>query len=139
MTRTFVAGGGEPTTSSRVLALTRESLDRVYPEVRAGADGRAIFARSCEPFIAAGQPTQLTKAAGEVLATATSTGSATASGSRSTSARARPRARHAAAGDVDHARARLLPARATAACRLEDLVVVTEDGCETLTDFPYDL
>ena len=24
-------------------------------------------------------------------------------------------------------------------CRLEDLVVVTEDGCEVLTDFPYDL
>ena len=23
--------------------------------------------------------------------------------------------------------------------RLEDLVVVTEDGCETLTDFPYEL
>ena len=24
-------------------------------------------------------------------------------------------------------------------CRLEDLVVVTDDGCEVLTDFPYDL
>jgi Xaa-Pro aminopeptidase len=24
-------------------------------------------------------------------------------------------------------------------CRLEDLVRVTEDGCENLTDFPYDL
>jgi len=24
-------------------------------------------------------------------------------------------------------------------CRLEDLVIVTEDGCEVLTDFPYDL
>jgi Xaa-Pro aminopeptidase len=23
--------------------------------------------------------------------------------------------------------------------RLEDLVLVTEDGCETLTDLPYDL
>jgi len=23
--------------------------------------------------------------------------------------------------------------------RLEDLVIVTEDGCETLTDFPYSL
>src|SRR5207344_1326417 len=24
-------------------------------------------------------------------------------------------------------------------CRIEDLVLVTEDGCETLTQFPYDL
>ena len=24
-------------------------------------------------------------------------------------------------------------------CRLEDLALVTEDGCEVLTDFPYDL
>jgi Xaa-Pro aminopeptidase len=24
-------------------------------------------------------------------------------------------------------------------CRLEDLALVTEDGCENLTDFPYDL
>ncbi len=28
---------------------------------------------------------------------------------------------------------------ASAACRLEDLVLVTEDGLENLTDFPYDL
>jgi Xaa-Pro aminopeptidase len=27
----------------------------------------------------------------------------------------------------------------TGGCRLEDLVLVTEDGCETLTSFPYDL
>jgi len=24
-------------------------------------------------------------------------------------------------------------------CRLEDLVLITEDGCETLTQFPYEL
>ena len=24
-------------------------------------------------------------------------------------------------------------------CRLEDLVLVTEDGCENLTDYPYEL
>ena len=36
-------------------------------------------------------------------------------------------------------RAGLLPARASGACRLEDLLLVTEDGCEVLTDFPYEL
>jgi Xaa-Pro aminopeptidase len=29
--------------------------------------------------------------------------------------------------------------RATAGRRLEDLVLVTDGGCETLTDFRYDL
>jgi Xaa-Pro aminopeptidase len=24
-------------------------------------------------------------------------------------------------------------------CRVEDLVLVTEDGCEVLADYPYDL
>ena len=44
MTRTFVAGGGEPADGAgRVLAAHRESLERVYPAVRAGADARAIF------------------------------------------------------------------------------------------------
>ena len=35
--------------------------------MRDGADAAAIFRRSCEPYIAAGKPTQLTKAEGEVL------------------------------------------------------------------------
>ena len=68
MTRTFVAGGGEPPDElAEFWRLARESLDLVYPEVRAGADCRALFARSCEPFHAAGQATQLTKEPGTVL------------------------------------------------------------------------
>ena len=38
-----------------------------------------------------------------------------------------------------HARAGLLPARASAAAGSRTSCVVTEDGCEVLTDFPYDL
>ena len=68
MTRTFVAGGGEPRRGARaLLGLTRESLERIYPMVRAGADCRAIYEASCEPFIEAGLPTQLTKEPGTVL------------------------------------------------------------------------
>ena len=69
MTRTFVAGGGAPDDElRRVLGLTQESLDRVYAEVRAGADGRDdLHAAPASRYIAAGKPTQLTKQPGEVL------------------------------------------------------------------------
>ena len=68
MTRTFVAGGGQPDGElAEYWRLTKASLDLVYPEVRDGADAQVIFRRSCEPFIEAGKPTQLTKAEGEVL------------------------------------------------------------------------
>ncbi len=41
MTRTFVAGGGEPDGElAEYWRLTRASLELVYPEVRSGADGR---------------------------------------------------------------------------------------------------
>src|SRR3954468_18607154 len=50
MTRTFVAGGGEPPEElAEYWRLTRESLDRVYAEVRPGANGRTLFERSSEP------------------------------------------------------------------------------------------
>src|SRR5262249_46969240 len=44
MTRTFAAGGGEPAAElAEYWRLTRESLDRVYADLRPGANGRALF------------------------------------------------------------------------------------------------
>ena len=140
MTRTFVAGGGEPADElAEYWRLTRESLELVYPEVRAGADAQAIFRRSCEPFIAAGKPTQLTKRDGEVLRDGYFHGLGHGVGLE---VHERPGLGRTpdtlVAGDV----ITLEPGcyrQGYGGCRLEDLVVVTEDGCETLTDFPYDL
>jgi Xaa-Pro aminopeptidase len=139
MTRTFVAGGGPPDAElEEYWRLTRQSLELVYPEVRAGADAQAIFRRSCEPFIAAGKPTQLTKAAGEVLRDGYFHGLGHGVGlevhERPALGRSPDTLR---AGDV----ITLEPGcyRQGYGGRLEDLVVVTADGCETLTDFPYDL
>ena len=140
MTRTFVAGGGTPDDElAEYWRLTRESLELVYPEVRDGADAQAIFRRSCEPYIAAGKPTQLTKADGEVLRDGYFHGLGHGVGlevhERPGLGRAPDTLR---AGDV----ITLEPGcyrRGYGGCRLEDLVVVTADGCETLTDFPYDL
>jgi Xaa-Pro aminopeptidase len=140
MTRTFVAGGGAPSEElAEYWRLTRESLDVVYPEVRGGADAQAIFRRSCEPFIAAGKPTQLTKADGEVLREGYFHGLGHGVGLE---VHERPGLGRSPdtliAGDV----ITLEPGcyrEGYGGCRLEDLVLVTEDGCETLTDFPYDL
>jgi Xaa-Pro aminopeptidase len=140
MTRTFVAGGGEPPEElASFWRLCRESLDLVYPEVRAGADCRAIFARSCEPFHAAGQPTQLSKEPGTVLRDGYFHGLGHGVGLEIHERPGLGRAPDTLiAGDVIS----LEPGcyrQGFGGCRLEDLVVVTDDGCEVLTDFPYDL
>jgi Xaa-Pro aminopeptidase len=140
MTRTFVAGGGEPPEElARYWALTRESLQRIYPMVRAGADCRAIYEASCQPYVEAGLPTQLTKEPGTVLTEGYFHGLGHGVGLE---VHERPNLGRTAdtlvAGDV----ITLEPGcyrQGFGGVRLEDLVVVTEDGCETLTDFPYEL
>jgi Xaa-Pro aminopeptidase len=140
MTRTFVAGGGTPSDElAEYWRLTKESLELVYPEVRAGADANAIYRRSCEPYIAAGKPTQLTKPEGEVLRDGYFHGLGHGVGLEVHERPALTRSPDTLlAGDV----ITLEPGcyrQGYGGCRLEDLVLVTEDGCETLTDFPYDM
>jgi Xaa-Pro aminopeptidase len=140
MTRTFVSGGGEPDGElARYWELTRESLRRIYPMVRAGADCRAIYEASCQPYIEAGLPTQLTKEPGTVLRDGFFHGLGHGVGLE---VHERPGLGRSPdtlqAGDV----ITLEPGcyrQGYGGVRLEDLVVVTEDGCETLTDFPYEL
>jgi Xaa-Pro aminopeptidase len=140
MTRTFVAGGGAPPEElQRYWDLTRASLDAIYPLVRAGAHGRAIYDASCEPYEAAGLPTQRTKQPGEVLQEGYFHGLGHGVGLQ---VHERPNlgrlGDELVAGDV----ITLEPGcyrRGFGGCRLEDLVLVTDAGCEILTDFPYDL
>jgi Xaa-Pro aminopeptidase len=140
MTRTFVAGGGSPPPElAEFWKLTRESLDRVYADIRAGASGRALFERSCEPYIEAGQPTQLTKEPGVQLEEgyfhALGHGVGLEVHERPYMGRIGD---ELIAGDV----VTLEPGcyrRGFGGCRLEDLVVVTDGGCEVLTDFPYEM
>ncbi len=140
MTRTFVGGGAEPPEElARYWELTRESLRRIYPMVRAGADCREIYVTSCAPYVEAGLPTVLTKAPGEVLKEGYFHGLGHGVGLE---VHERPNLSRMPdtlmAGDV----VTLEPGcyrSGFGGVRLEDLVVVTDDGCETLTEFPYDL
>jgi Xaa-Pro aminopeptidase len=140
MTRTFVAGRARPADELlRYWELTRESLDRVFAEVRAGADGQVLYGISCEPFEAAGLPTQRSKPAGTLLDEGYYHGLGHGVGLE---VHERPNLSRTpdtlVAGDV----ITLEPGcyrKDFGGCRLEDLVLVGEDGAELLTDFPYEL
>jgi Xaa-Pro aminopeptidase len=140
MTRTFVAGGGAPPEElARYWELTRESLRAVTDGVRPGASGRALWELSCAPYEAAGLPTQRTKRPGEVLEDGYFHGLGHGVG---LAVHERPNlgrlGDELVAGDV----ITLEPGcyrRGFGGCRLEDLVRVTDAGCEVLTNFPYDL
>jgi Xaa-Pro aminopeptidase len=140
MTRTFMAGGmAAPDELAEFWRLTRESLDRSFAEVRAGADCRQIFGISCEPFENAGYPTQRTKPAGAKLDEGYYHSLGHGVGLE---VHERPNLGRTpdtlVAGDV----VTLEPgcySKALGGVRLEDLVLVLEDGAELLTDFPYDL
>jgi len=140
MTRTFVAGGGTPDARlAELWQLTHASLQLVAPKVAPGVDGGELFALSCEPFQVAGHPTQLTKAPGEPLRDGYFHSLGHGVG---LDVHERPylgrRGDELLAGDV----ITLEPGcyvQGFGGCRLEDLVLVSDDGFELLTDFPYDL
>ncbi len=140
MTRTFVAGGAAPPDELvRYWEITRESLEAVRAEIRAGASGRELFRRSCEPFEAAGIPTLLSKEPGTTLDEGYYHSLGHGVGLE---IHERPNlgrmGDELVAGDV----IAIEPGayrQGFGGCRLEDLVIVTGEGCETVTAFPYDL
>jgi Xaa-Pro aminopeptidase len=138
MTRTFVVGEA-PAELRRYYELTRESLTRSLAAVRAGAAGREIHRISCEPYERAGLPTQLSKTPGQVLEEGFFHSLGHGVGLELHEAPTLGRGPdHLLAGDV----VTLEPGcyrPGFGGCRLEDLVAVTEDGAEVLTDFRYDL
>jgi Xaa-Pro aminopeptidase len=139
MTRTFVIGA----VSDRVREwhrLCKEALDRAVSEIRDGADGRAIFDGTCEIFEAAGEPTQRTKKEGETLADGFFHGLGHGVGLEvhESPGLGLVSKKPLRAGDVVTVEPGLYR-QGYGGVRLEDIVLVTDDGAETLTDYPYDL
>jgi len=138
MTRTFVVG--EPSDELREYhKLCREALDRAVAAVKPGIPGKDLNRLACDVFEEHGFPTLLSKQPGEVLKDGFyhSLGHGVGLEVHEEPALGRGPG-ELVAGDVIAVEPGLYR-NGYGGCRLEDLVRVTEDGGETLTDYPYDL
>ncbi|MGZ4167520.1 MAG: M24 family metallopeptidase [Solirubrobacteraceae bacterium] len=139
MTRTFVVG--EPTAeNARLIAeqerLVRGALDQARASVRPGVTGRELHEATCDLFETAGWATQRTGGGEEGFQFALGHGvglEVHEAPGLGFSGR-----EPFVAGDVVAVEPGLWDTR-IGGVRLEDLLLVTEDGCDTLTSFPYGL
>jgi Xaa-Pro aminopeptidase len=139
MTRTFVVGEVDEATRAQE-ALVREAFFAVRDAVRPGITGRELHAMTCEVFEAAGFKTQRTGpdpehpndgfqfSLGHGVGLEVHEDPGMGQSGRSP----------LVAGDVLAIEPGLW-AHDLGGVRLEDLLLVTADGCEVLTDYPYDL
>jgi Xaa-Pro aminopeptidase len=139
MTRTFVVGD-VPEDVQRWHGLVKEALDRAIEDIRPGVSGKAVFDGTCEIFEAAGEPTQRTKTPGEPLVDGFFHGLGHGVGLE---VHEEPglgliSEKELVAGDVVTVEPGLYR-QGYGGVRLEDLILVTEQGSENLTQYPYDL
>ncbi len=139
MTRTFVVGE-IPDEVEVWHLLCMEALDRALADIRPGVTGKSVYEGSCEIFEAAGYATQRTKAEGETLADGFyhSLGHGVGLEVHEQPLLGLSGHDELVAGDVLAVEPGLYR-EGFGGLRLEDLVLVTADGAETLTRFPYDL
>jgi Xaa-Pro aminopeptidase len=138
MTRTFCLGE-PPDELVRYHAFVREALELAYATIRPGIPGSEAHRAVCELFEANGFRTQLSKEPGEVLEEGFFHGLGHGVGLEVHELPSLGRVgEEIVPGDVLAVEPGLYRA-GFGGCRLEDLVLVTEDGCETLADYPYDL
>jgi len=139
MTRTYVVGT-PPDELVEYHRLVKEALDRSLEATKPGVPGIDVFNLVCELFEENGQKTALSKAPGEVLENGFFHGLGHGVGLEVHEAPnlGRGGTMELIPGDVVTLEPGLYR-QGFGGCRLEDLVLVTEDGAENLTDFPYDL
>jgi Xaa-Pro aminopeptidase len=138
MTRTYVVG--EPTDEVKEwYRLVKDALDSSTAGVKPGVNGRLLFEQVCEKFHSAGYKTQLHKEPGEVLEDGFfhSLGHGVGLEVHELPSMGRT-GQELVPGDVITIEPGLYRS-GYGGVRLEDLVLVTKDGYEVITDYPYDL
>jgi Xaa-Pro aminopeptidase len=138
MTRTFVVG--EVSDAVRALeSLVREALERARAAVRPGITGRELHALACEVFEAAGHRTQRTGPGDDPNeGFQFSLGHGVGLAIHESPALGQTGRDELVAGDVVAIEPGLWQPD-IGEVRFEDLLLVTDDGSETLTDYPFDL
>lgn len=139
MTRTFVVGGEPPAEVRRQEELVRRALADTYAAARPGVTGRELHDHCCDLFEEAGYPTQRTGSDDESDdGFRFSLGHGVGLQVHEPPAVGRMGSEPLVAGDVLAIEPGLWR-DGVGSVRFEDLLLVTDNGCELLTDFPYEL
>jgi Xaa-Pro aminopeptidase len=140
MTRTFV-NGTVPDEVETLRAVVRDALERVREAARPGVGGRELYDIAAGVVEAAGHPTQRTREPGETLAHGFYFGLGHGVGLEVHEAPGLGLAAgdQLVAGDVIAIEPGVEGLERIGGVRYEDLLLITGDGCETLTNYHYDL
>jgi Xaa-Pro aminopeptidase len=140
MTRTFVNGELTPSVAA-LRDVARAALEAAREAARPGITGRALYDVAAEVVEQAGFPTQRTRTPGERLSHGFYFGLGHGVGLEVHEAPGLGLSGVEAlvAGDVIAIEPGVEGIEGIGGVRFEDLLLITDDGCETLTDYPYEL
>jgi Xaa-Pro aminopeptidase len=139
MTRTFVVGGEPPEEVRRQDQLVHETFEAVRAAARPGVTGRELHALTCDIFEREGYRTQRTGPGDDrTEGFQFSLGHGVGLRVHEDPSLGQGGNEQLVAGDVIAIEPGLWR-RDVGGVRFEDLLLITGDGCETLTRYPYDL
>lgn len=139
MTRTFVVGGEPPEEIRRQERLVREAIEAAREAARPGVTGRELHAITCDVFEREGYRTQRTGPGDDPNeGFQFSLGHGVGLMVHEDPSLGQSGRDPLVVGDVLAIEPGLWKSD-VGGVRFEDLILITEDGCETLTDYPYEL